>query len=102
MLLVPWRLLYPHQVRWLATTGEPEKGPFNTCPPLCAWCSWGNPVVTTGGRTPLLVHATEEGMALRDKLLGVPAAVGGCVKLTEEEAKTLYRLLYKMLGGLNE
>ena len=50
----------------------------------------------------LLVHATSEGMALREKLLEVPEKVGGCVVLTPEEAKTLYGLLYKVLGGLDE
>ena len=51
----------------------------------------------------LLVTITEEGIALREKALAVPAAVGGCSKLTAEEAATLYRLLYKILGtGENE
>ncbi|HAE81356.1 MAG TPA: MarR family transcriptional regulator, partial [Lachnoclostridium sp.] len=49
----------------------------------------------------LLVHATDEGMALRERLLEVPEKVGGCVVLTPEEAKQLYGLLYKVLGGLD-
>ena len=50
----------------------------------------------------LLVHATPEGMALREELLDVPEQVGGCVALSPEETETLYRLLYKILGGLEE
>ena len=36
-----------------------------------------------------------------EELLAVPAKVGGCVVLTPEEAKQLYGLLYKVLGGLD-
>ena len=46
----------------------------------------------------LLVHITEEGMRLREKAVLIPARVGQCVSLTPEEAKTLYSLLYKVLG----
>ena len=46
----------------------------------------------------LLVHITEEGMRLREKAVSIPARVGQCVSLTPEEAKTLYSLLYKVLG----
>ena len=46
----------------------------------------------------LLVHITEEGMRLREKAVSIPASVGQCVSLTPEEAKTLYSLLYKVLG----
>ena len=47
----------------------------------------------------LLVTITEEGLALRDRAVGVPAALAKCVKLDSEEAATLYRLLYKLLGA---
>lgn len=46
----------------------------------------------------LLVHITEEGMRLREKAVSIPARVGQCVLLTPEEARTLYSLLYKVLG----
>lgn len=46
----------------------------------------------------LLVHITEEGMRLREKAVSIPARVGQCVSLTPEEARTLYSLLYKVLG----
>lgn len=47
----------------------------------------------------LLVTITEEGLALRDRAVDVPAALAKCVKLDSEEAATLYRLLYKLLGA---
>ena len=46
----------------------------------------------------LLVEVTEDGKALRDRALSVPGQVGGCVRLAEDEAAELYRLLYKLLG----
>ena len=46
----------------------------------------------------LLVELTAEGEALRDRALEVPQNVGGCIRLEENEAAELYRLLYKLLG----
>ena len=46
----------------------------------------------------LIVTLTEEGKKLRDKAAEVPAKMSCCVKLTPEESRTLYTLLYKMLG----
>ncbi|MCR5668502.1 MAG: MarR family transcriptional regulator [Lachnospiraceae bacterium] len=43
------------------------------------------------------VTITPEGEALREKALDVPVGMGECVKLTKEEAETLYKLLYKLL-----
>ena len=47
----------------------------------------------------LLVTITEEGLALRDKAVSIPAQIAPCVKLDREEAETLYRLLYKLLDA---
>lgn len=47
----------------------------------------------------LLVTITEAGLALRDQVANVPAEMAKCSKLSEEEAATLYRLLYKVLGA---
>ena len=47
----------------------------------------------------LLVSVTEEGMALREQALSVPRAMAGCARLTEDEAATLYQLLYKLLDS---
>ncbi len=45
----------------------------------------------------LLVTITKEGMALRDRVADIPGTLAKCVKLNDEEAATLYRLLYKLL-----
>ncbi len=48
----------------------------------------------------LLVEIAPDGEALRDKALNVPAHVGSCVRLSQEEARVLYDLLYRLLGTL--
>lgn len=45
----------------------------------------------------LLVRLTEQGKALEEQALRVPAAMQACVPLSPEEAALLYRLLYKLL-----
>lgn len=46
----------------------------------------------------LVVSLTEAGEALRDRAVDVPVKMAQCVRLQPEEAKELYRLLYKLLG----
>lgn len=46
----------------------------------------------------LMVNVTEEGMALRDKALDIPVKMQSCMTIDPEEAKVLYKLLYKILG----
>ncbi len=50
----------------------------------------------------LLVELTEEGAALKDKAVEVPALMAGCVKLSADEAAQLHGLLMKILSGLEE
>ncbi len=50
----------------------------------------------------LLVAPTDAGMALRERALEIPEKIGCAVRLTEEEAGTLYTLLYKILAALPE
>lgn len=50
----------------------------------------------------LLVTITEAGLALRDQAVHIPQTLAGCVCLDSEEAQTLYRLLYKLLGATQE
>lgn len=50
----------------------------------------------------VIVTVTEAGMKLRDKIIKVPAQMGGCVNLSENEGAELYRLLYKILGHFDE
>jgi len=43
---------------------------------------------------------TEQGFALRGRAAGIPLMMGGCLPLSENEAETLYTLLYKVLGAV--
>ena len=44
------------------------------------------------------ISLTEKGSSLRDEALAVPSAIGKCLNITPDEAKTLYSLLYKVLA----
>ncbi len=46
----------------------------------------------------LIVTITEQGLKLREKACTIPAAMGKCINLGQEDALTLYHLLYKILG----
>ena len=48
----------------------------------------------------VLVSVTGKGMELRERAADIPSKMAGCVKLSHEEAMTLYRLLYKLLGRM--
>ncbi|MCR5691306.1 MAG: MarR family transcriptional regulator [Eubacterium sp.] len=48
----------------------------------------------------LLVSLTEEGRALREKAVLVPAQMGACIPIEAEDAQELYRILHKMLDQL--
>ena len=45
----------------------------------------------------VLVRLTDTGLALRERALSVPAEMRACLRLTDAEAATLYKLLYKLL-----
>jgi DNA-binding MarR family transcriptional regulator len=46
----------------------------------------------------LNIVLTDAGMALREKAVSVPQRMAGCIALDPEEARTLYKILYKILG----
>ena len=46
------------------------------------------------------ITLSEQGKALRERAVSIPERLGECLPLTAEEAKTLFRLLYKVLGGI--
>lgn len=50
----------------------------------------------------LFAEITEEGMKLRDKAVEIPFKIGSCVRLTEDDARELYRILYKLLDNIEE
>lgn len=46
----------------------------------------------------LIVRLTDDGEKLKEQAVEIPAKVSSCVSLSSEEAKELYKLLYKVLG----
>ena len=48
----------------------------------------------------LIVTITEQGEAMRDEAIHIPAEMTKSLNLTPEEAQTLYGLLYKMLENV--
>ncbi len=50
----------------------------------------------------LIVEITPKGEELREQALKIPGEVGQSIRLEKEETKELYRLLYKLLAGMNE
>lgn len=44
------------------------------------------------------IHITEIGENLKEKALEIPLQMGKCMPFSPEEARTLYALLYKLLG----
>lgn len=48
----------------------------------------------------LLVTITPEGQALRARAAHIPGQMGRCSNLNQEEAETLFRLLRKMMDGM--
>ena len=45
----------------------------------------------------LVITITKKGEDLKEEVKDIPHEISKCVKLSKEEAKTLYKLLYKML-----
>jgi DNA-binding MarR family transcriptional regulator len=50
----------------------------------------------------LIVSITKEGEDLKERAVNVPAQMGQCVKLSPSEVDTMYHLLYKLLGQIEE
>lgn len=50
----------------------------------------------------LLVTLTDKGMALRERALNIPEKISSCVDLPEQDARTLYRVLYAILDQVGE
>lgn len=51
----------------------------------------------------LIVEITEEGEKLKEEAIRVPAKIAGCnalAALSSDEAMTLYKILYKVLGNV--
>ena len=48
----------------------------------------------------LVVALTDAGLALRDRAACIPGQMGKCISLSPEDAGTLYRILYQLLGRM--
>ena len=48
----------------------------------------------------LVVTLTDAGLALRDRAACIPGQMGQCICLSPEDAATLYRILYQLLGSM--
>lgn len=48
----------------------------------------------------LEIQITDEGEKLKDVAAEIPGKIGQCVRLEPEEAKELYRILYKLLNAM--
>ena len=49
----------------------------------------------------LIIHITESGLELREQAKNIPPQIAQCVQLSENEAQTLYTLLYKILNNMS-
>ena len=56
---------------------------------------------STADERDLIVTITDKGEALREKAVTVPEQLAECVALDPEKARTLYTLLYEVIGNLN-
>ena len=50
----------------------------------------------------LEISITEAGEGLKERALSVPQTVAGCIRLEPKETEELYRLLYKIVGNMEE
>lgn len=50
----------------------------------------------------LVIRPTEKGYALREKAKDIPEKMGKCLKLSPEEAKTLYNLTYRVIANIEK
>ena len=91
-----------------ATVGELGEGLFldsGTLTPLLKKLEAKELVTRTRSKEDersLIVEITEKGMALRERAAEIPEKIAGCISLKPEEAGTMYRLLYKLLGKSEE
>ena len=49
----------------------------------------------------LIVKLTKEGINLKEKAVGVPYKMQGCVSIDEKDAVELYRILHKIMNNIN-
>jgi len=47
------------------------------------------------------IHITKEGEQLKERAVEIPGQIINCLPLSQEEAETLYQLLYKLIRSMN-
>lgn len=50
----------------------------------------------------LIIELTESGEALKEQAVEIPAQMGKCLALSEDEAASLYKILYKVLLNIEK
>ncbi len=45
------------------------------------------------------ISITEEGEKLKEKAASIPQKIGSCLKITKDEAETLYKILYEIIDS---
>jgi DNA-binding MarR family transcriptional regulator len=45
------------------------------------------------------IRLTKAGRAMKEKVKDIPAEIGGCFRLSREDARSLYRILYQILDN---
>ena len=50
----------------------------------------------------LVIELTESGEALKEQAVEIPAQMGKCLALSEDEATSLYKILYKVLLNIEK
>ena len=49
-----------------------------------------------------IISITEKGLELKERALAIPDSMIKCVNLSDEEAQTLYKILYKVLYNIEK
>jgi DNA-binding MarR family transcriptional regulator len=57
---------------------------------------------TTGDERFVYISVTPDGIRLKKKAIKIPQEMGKCISLDPNEAQTLYSLLHKLLGRLED
>lgn len=50
----------------------------------------------------VIISITKKGKKLKEDAMAVPGEIGKCINLSRDEAIELYRLLYKLLGNMED
>ena len=49
----------------------------------------------------VVIHITKEGELLKERAVEIPEKIVNCLQLSSEDAKLLYKLLYKLIGSMD-